>query len=158
MNREILAEWFAEFHPKLKRTTTRTNLDKLLLSVERKDFRIDEMACWTEVDFKNCRRRKAEVRYGTEKEEWVLTPLEIKILKNNRHFLGQKFERSALKEENGEWQLDSSLTVVSEGGEALVLKESIGGNIFAVRVQIFDPFLFTNGLSEYGLDWHLLTG
>ena len=59
--------------------------------------------------------------------------------------------RTVLKEENGEWQIPAELKnkIISEGGEALVFSEKFGIFETAVRIQIFDSFLFTD---DFGLD------
>ena len=53
--------------------------------------------------------------------------------------------------ETGRWNIPTDLEnrKISEGGEALVFYENFGDLETAVRVQIFDPFLFTN---DFGLD------
>ena len=71
-------------------------------------------------------------------------------------------ERYEIKEESGEWKLDNQLKrkLISEGGEALVFSEKFGGNEMAVRVQIFDPILFTKKLGgdQIKLKTHLISG
>jgi len=70
--------------------------------------------------------------------------------------------RSEIKEENGNWKLSDELKikVISEGGEAIVFSEKFGKTEMAVRVQVFDPFLFTRSQCSVKLQWitHLLSG
>jgi hypothetical protein len=72
--------------------------------------------------------------------------------------LKRKIKRSELKEENGDWNLDSSLKEISRGGEALVLEETISGLKVAVRVQCFDSALFTGDMKDYYFNSHLSKG
>jgi len=70
--------------------------------------------------------------------------------------------RSEIKEENGKWKLENELKgrIISEGGEAIVFCEKFGKDEMAVRIQIFDPFLFSQ---KFGADLikfktHLISG
>ena len=71
--------------------------------------------------------------------------------------LQNQLSRSEIKEENGEWQIPAELElkILSEGGEALVFSEKFGDVETAVRVQIFDPFLFTDDFSLHLLTWKI---
>ena len=154
LSRENLEKWGENFVKNVKRTTTRTELDRLILAVERRQFNYDHMARWTEVVF-DAGKGKVQTRsYGSE--DWNISTFEKKILDANPGLL-RRIERTELKEENGEWQL-GSMKIISSGGEAVVLEETIGGLEVAVRVQCFDPLLFTKGIAGYDFQWHLSEG
>ena len=61
--------------------------------------------------------------------------------------MNEKISRWEIKEESGKWDLPGEIEtkLISEGGEALVISEQFGNLETAVRVQVFDPFLFTDG-------------
>ena len=44
---------------------------------------------------------------------------------------------------------------LSEGGEAIVFSENFGHFEAAVRVHIFDPFLFTDAFGLKSLSWKI---
>ena len=154
LTRENVEKWGENFVKKAKRTTTRTELDRLILAVERRQFKDDDVARWTEVVFD---AGKGEVQVSWGSEDWNISTFEKKILDANPGLL-RRIERTELKEENGEWQL-GSMKIISSGGEAVVLEETIGGLEVAVRVQCFDPFLFTKkAIGQYQFEWHLSGG
>jgi hypothetical protein len=156
LTRENLEEWRKEFVKKLKRTTTRRDLDRLILAVDRREFENEYMAEWTEVIFEN---RKGKVKYeGGDYEEFEIFELERKILDQNQNLRNQELKKSALKEENGEWNLDCSLKEIASGGEAVVLEETIAGLNVAVRVACFDSALFTEDMNDCSFQWHLSKG
>ena len=45
--------------------------------------------------------------------------------------------------------------MISQGGEAIVLEESFEGLKVAVRVQVFDPFLFTKNLQNEDISFEI---
>jgi len=144
LSRENLNKWLVKFLPKLKRTTTRTAKCRLICSIERKDFSIDEYAqYWKEVTFENGKCRVHAKNLLADESE--LTNLQAKTIKSNTHLHGKLIQREELRAERGSWCLPAPLTsqVISEGGEALVLSQTIAGYEIAVRVHAFDPFLFT---------------
>ena len=51
LSRENLEKWGENFVKNVKRTTTRTELDRLILAVERREFENRWLAKWTEVVF-----------------------------------------------------------------------------------------------------------
>jgi len=67
-----------------------------------------------------------------------------------------------MKEENGKWNLKNELKdeLLSEGGEAIVLNQKFGENLMAVRIAVFDPFLFTKKFCAGQIKWrtHLISG
>ena len=65
--------------------------------------------------------------------------------------------RWEIKEESGEWNLPDEIkrTLISEGGEALVFAEKFGSLETAIRVQVFDPFLFTDGFGIDSFSWRI---
>jgi len=75
---------------------------------------------------------------------------------------GHFIERSEIKEESGNWKLENELKgeLISEGGEAVVLSQKFGKDEMAVRIQIFDPFLFTKKFCANLIKWktHLISG
>jgi hypothetical protein len=166
LTRENLEEWRKIFVIKIGRTTTRTDLDlgskseihslsRLILAVERREFRNVNMGKWTEVIFKNG-TGKVTGEYGSE--EFEISEFERKILDQNKNLKNQEIEKSALKEENGDWNLDGSLKEISRGGEAVVLEETIAGLKVAVRVACFDSALFVGDMEDCSFQWHLSEG
>ena len=162
LTRDNLEQWREQFVKKIGRTTKRTDSDRLILAVERREFEDRDlktrkhMAVWQEVIFEN---EKGEVRDERGRsEKFKISEFEQKILDQNQDFKNQEIKKSALKEENGEWKLDSSLQEISRGGEAIVLEETIAGQIQAVRVACFDSALFTGDMEDYSFNWHLSKG
>ena len=70
LTKENLDKWLEEFLKKIKRTTSRTQLDRLILAVERRQFQDDWMSQWTEVTFEDGKRRAA--RKDGDSEEWII--------------------------------------------------------------------------------------
>ncbi|CBY15266.1 unnamed protein product [Oikopleura dioica] len=93
-------------------------------------------------------------------KEFKATSVQKTILCRNPSLSDVFIGRSEIKEESGEWKLDNQLKrkLISEGGEALVFSEKFGGNEMAVRVQIFDPILFTKklGADQIKFKTHLI--
>jgi hypothetical protein len=160
LTRDNLEEWRKEFVKKMTRTTTRMDLDRLILAVDRREFEIEEMGKWTEVIFEN---EKGKVRekdgYSiTYSEEFEISEFERKILEQNQNLKNTEIKKSALTQENGEWTLESPLKEISRGGEAVVLEETIEGLKVAVRVACFDSALFVGNMDDYSFNWHLSKG
>ena len=146
---------------KLKRETTRGDLDRLILSVERMDFEDNHCAVWTDVIFENGEGKITYDRYGEKAiKTWKISPFQKKILDTNDDFEGRNIRRSELKEENGQWYLDPHLCkrMISSGGEAIVLKEQFEQLEAAVRVQLFDPAIFTKNNNMLDFKIHLSKG
>ena len=76
----------------------------------------------------------------------------------SNEFIG-RFE---IKEESGEWKFGNELKrkLLSEGGEAIVLKWIFGRVEMAVRIHLFDAYLFTDkfAASELKCKTHLISG
>ena len=79
------------------------------------------------------------------------------ILNSNTELRNQYFNRSEIKEETGEWEYPAELydDLISEGGEALVFSQKFDNLETAVRVHIFDPFLFTDFFGLESLSWNI---
>ncbi|CBY33385.1 unnamed protein product [Oikopleura dioica] len=150
-----IEKWLEGFLAKLKRTSTRTEKCRLILAVERMQFDDDNYAVWWN-----------HVRFGEEHVEIFdtskfaiknslqkikITDFQKQILKANAALKNQLIGHSEIKEEKGEWQIPDVMKTktISQGGEALVCSEKFGICETAVRIQIFDPFLFTD---NFGLD------
>ena len=90
-------------------------------------------------------------------EEFEMTEVQKKIFESEPSLLNQYISRWKIEEENGEWILPNELEqkLISEGGEALVISEKFGNLETAVRVQVFDPFLFTNGFGIDSFSWKI---
>jgi hypothetical protein len=155
LTRKNLEKWRNEFVKKLARTTTRTDLDRLILAVERREFENTWMAEWEDVVFEDI---KGKVTRRNGSEEFEISDFERKILDHDKNLKPGKILRSDLKEENGAWKFDKSIKEISSGGEAVVLEEIIAGRKIAVRVQCFDSALFTGDMDEYEYEWHLSNG
>ena len=154
LTRENLGKWRKEFVKKIGRTTTRTDLDRLILAIERREFK-NKIADWTEVIFEDV---TGKVTDEYRSEEFEISEFEGKILDRNQNLKNKEIKKSALKEENGEWTLDGSLEEISRGGEAVVFKETISGLQVAVRVACFDSALFTGDMEDCSFQWHLSKG
>ncbi|CBY35032.1 unnamed protein product [Oikopleura dioica] len=157
-------EWVKCFLPKLERESTRTDKCRLVASVERHEFGDDvsrhHVTDWRFFKFVG----KKSLLFDEKKKmlkEFKATTVQKKILRRNPSLLDVFIGRSEIKEENGEWKLDNQLKgkLISEGGEALVFSEKFGGHEMAVRVQIFDPILFTKklGADQITLKTHLIS-
>ena len=159
LTEEVLEKWREEFVKKVKRKTSRTDVDRLILAVERREFEIDipSAACrWTEVVFENGKGKVS--RKNRFLAEWKISDFETGILEKNPELKNRNIKKSDLREENAEWDLGSSLKEISRGGEAIVLDEKIGGLEVAARVQCFDSALFTGDIEDYKFKWHLSSG
>ena len=159
--REI-GKWLTGFLAKLKRNSTRTEKCRLISSVERMNFEEHKYAAWWEY-----------VQFGEEEAEifmpkrfWPknkslqkikLTDFQKMILNSNANLKNEMISRSEIREENGEWDLPVELQtkIISNGGEALVFLEKFGNLKTAVRLQIFDPFLFTKDFGLDSLSWKI---
>jgi len=146
-----IEKWLKGFSAKLKRTSTRTQKCRLILAVERMQFDDDDYAAWWKY-----------VQFGEENVEIFdmfkkslqkikINEFQKQLLKSNAALKNQLIGHSEIKEEKGEWKIPAELEtkIISEGGEALVFSEKFGIFETVVRIQIFDPFHFTN---DFGLD------
>ena len=142
--------WLQNFSLNLKRKTTRTQRCRLLLSVERMEFENDHNAAtWKNVAFNNGK----VILYDGEHEKLEtsdITFLQREIIRKNQDFQGERLSRYDIKEEYGTWKLGHELTLnlISAGGEAIILTDTFGDVEMAVRVHVFDPFLFTEQMPE----------
>ena len=150
--KEKIEIWLKAFLPKLTRNSTRTQKCRLISSIERMNFKDDSRywnaAIWQFVRFGE---NEAEIlrKYKRGFEKLKLTEFQKMILKSNRELKNEMMSRSEINEENGKWHFSDDFEIISEGGEALVLKEKFGDFETAVRLQIFDSFLFTE---NFGFD------
>jgi hypothetical protein len=155
-------EWVKCFLPKLKRESTRTAKCRLLASVERHEFgHYFNAAYWRFCKFVG----NKGVIFDKDKEqleEFEATFFQKKVLRENPDLMNILIGRSEINEENGKWLFLDRLKekIISEGGEAIVFSEKFGEKEFAVRIQIFDPFLFTTMFSANQIKWktHLISG
>ena len=90
-------------------------------------------------------------------EKLHLTPFQNRILVENPELARKIINRWSIKEETGKWILPDQLKkiVISEGGEALIIGASFGDLKTAVRIQAFDPLLFTDELSMSSLSYKI---
>ena len=158
--KEEIGKWLTGFLAKLKRTSTRTEKCRLISSLERMTFEDKNHAVWWEY-----------VRFGEEEAEIFayvkdvkvdlqkvqLTNFQKMILNSNSNLENEMISRSEIREENGEWNIPAELQIklISEGGEALVFSEEFGNFKTAVRLQIFDPALFTKDFGDDSLSWKI---
>ena len=160
--RDKFDEWLKCFLPKLERESTRTAKCRLLASVERHEFGDDGNASvWRFCKFDG----NKGIIFDEDRdqlEEFKTTSFQKKILRENPDLLNILISRSEIKEEAGEWKFLDGLKekIISAGGEAVVFSENFGEDEFAVRVQIFDPFLFTQKFRAYQIQskTHLISG
>ena len=111
LTRDNLEKWRKEFVKKIGRTTTRTDLDRLILAVERRQFERDVMASWTGVFFENEKGKvitEIPSRFDNgvikefkiyKSEEFEISQFERAILEQNQNQKGRKIEKSELTEE-----------------------------------------------------------
>jgi len=159
-------EWVKLFLPKLERESTRTEKCRLVASVERHKFRDKSNA----VEWRFCKFvGKKGLLFDDKKQQlgkFKPTSFQKKILDRNpslsnvfmKNFIG----RSEIKEETGKWKLENELKgrIISEGGEAIVFCGKFGKAEMAVRIQIFDSFLFSKkfGTNSIKFKTHLISG
>ena len=80
LSRYAVEKWLEDFKKKLKRTTSRDDLDRLILSVERYEVEKSSLAGWEEVLFENG-KGKVDTEYNSE--EWFITSFQKMILEKN---------------------------------------------------------------------------
>ncbi|CBY31699.1 unnamed protein product [Oikopleura dioica] len=159
--RDEINEWMKLFLPKLERESTRTEKCRLIASVERYEFgRILLAREWQFCKFVG----KTLIIFDNERRElgqFKITSFQKKILRRNPSLENVFHGRSEIKEENGFWKLNDELErkKISEGGEALIILEQFGKLKAAVRIHIFDAFLFTARFGVNELNWktHLIS-
>ena len=78
-------------------------------------------------------------------------------MKSDSSLKYQLFCRSKIKQETGKWNIPADLQSkkISSGGEALIFSERFEDLETAVRVQIFDPLLFTKDFGFDSLTWKI---
>ena len=154
--KEEIGNWLTGFLPKLKRNSTRTEKCRLISSVERMTFEDDQYAyLWQYVRFGE---DEGEIFYKNRSLQKIkLTDFQKMILNSNANLKNEMISRSEIREENGKWDSPAELKtkMISEGGEALVFSEEFGNLKTAVRLQIFDPFLFTKNFGLNSLSWKI---
>jgi hypothetical protein len=111
LTRENLEKWRKEFVKKMKRTTTRTDSDRVILAVDRRQFKKDWMAGWMKVIFEDGKGKVIHKKGSSE--EFEISEFERKILDQKKNQEKIEIEKSSLKQENGEWTLESSLEEIS---------------------------------------------
>ncbi|CBY41896.1 unnamed protein product, partial [Oikopleura dioica] len=159
--RDKIDEWVESFLPKLERESTREEKCRLIDSVERHEFENKFNA--QDWRFFNFVGKKGLLFDGDKKKltEFKATSFQKKILLRNPALSDVFIGRSEIMEETGEWKLDKTLKEkkISEGGEALILNQKFGETVMAVRVQAFDPFLFTKKSGADKIKWktHLIS-
>jgi hypothetical protein len=156
-----ISDWVQSFMPKLERESTRTAKCRLIASVERHEFGNR----WTAVywQFFKFVGNNGILFDGdkNELEKFDASSFQKKILRQNLSLKNVLIGRSEIKEENGNWKFDDELKgkLISEGGEAVVLKWAFGKQEMAVRIQCFDPFLFSKKfVGQIKWKTHLIPG
>ena len=99
---EIVEKWLVNFTQRLNRTTSRGDLDRLILSVERTDFQSDFNGTWKSFICQNGEGKVASVHKLVDGNKWNLTNFQKIILEKNPEFEGMNISRSQLREETGE--------------------------------------------------------
>jgi hypothetical protein len=163
LTKKQVEKWQESFTKKLERETSRNDMDRLLLSVDRAYFDDDKGAGWTKVKFENGRGR---VKYKNGETGFKITPFQEKLLSKENVKKELKDDnwipKSKLDEETGVWitKGNDSKSIFHAGGEAVVYKEIIGAKEYVVRVHAFDTAIFTPKCSNDDLvyDIHLPTG
>jgi len=148
-------DWTNILVKNLQRETTRTQKCRLISSVERIHFKDDNWAnLWQKVIFRGENAElfgKKNVKIGS----FEITAFQRMLLDSNPDLYGRSLGRSEIKEELGEWNLcfDIKTRIIAEGGEAIVFSEKFGDLEMAVRVHVFDSFLFTDNANT--ITWKL---
>ena len=160
--RAEIGKWARDFLQKLKRESTRNEKCRLIASVERLEFGND----WNAVQWQYCRFVGDEgIIYDEEKNElerFKQKSVQRKILGRDPNLKNLEISRWEIRAEEGIWKLGNQIErkIIFEGGEAVIFSEKFGNLECAVRVQVFDPFLFTDhfGAGEIELKTHLYSG
>ncbi|CBY15600.1 unnamed protein product, partial [Oikopleura dioica] len=153
--RTEIDEWVKYFLPKLERESTRTEKCRLIASVERHDFGYYNNAR----DWRFCKfvGKNGIIfnEWKKELEKFKITSFQKKILRRNPTLENVFLGRSEIKEETGFWKLNDELKnkIISEGGEAVIFLEKFGNLKAAVRIHLFDAFLFTTNFGANELKW-----
>ena len=149
--------WLNGFLAKLKRNSTRTQKCRLILSVERMTFEKDVYAAWWEYVQFGENELEIFCKFKISRQKLKLTKFQKIILEFNLNLKNVMISRSEIKEETGEWEIEDELKnkLLSSGGEALVFSQLFGNFETAVRLQIFEPFLFTNFFGFDTLTWKI---
>ena len=155
---DAMGKWLKEFLVQLERTSSRSAQCRLILSVERMEFLDHEFATqWQYVRF-GTDKSKIQYLQILDKDRAPLQKMNItefqRMIWKNDEFLNKKdsfvLSRSSIKPETGEWASGKFKSKkISEGGEALVFSEKFEDFTTAVRVHIFDSYLFTQ---KFGLE------
>ncbi|CBY37225.1 unnamed protein product [Oikopleura dioica] len=150
----LLDEWMKNFFPKLERESTRTEKCRLIASVERQEFEDDENAVkWRFCKFVGNKGILFD-KHQYQLEEFEATSFQKRILRQNPKLKDVLIGRREIRPELGEWKLTNELTIISEGGEAIVFSEKFEETLMAVRVAVFDPFLFTKQCDTQHIKWN----
>ncbi|CBY10866.1 unnamed protein product [Oikopleura dioica] len=159
--RDKINEWVKLFLPKLERESTRTEKCRLIASVERNEFGYhSNAAIWRFCKFVG---KNGIIFYENKRQiqKFKATSLQKNILRRNPTLKNVFLDRSEIKKENGNWNLKNELKdeLLSEGGEAIVLNQKFGENLMALRVAVFDSFLFTKqfGAGQIKFRTHLIS-
>ena len=153
--RKRVGKWMTGFSKKLNRTSTRKDKCRLLSSIERTQFENDINAVfWRFVKFDE---NHATIYNGKKEflEETRLNGFQKMLLKSNTSLKNEFLGRSEIQVETGEWNIEPNIEILSEGGEALVLSIIFGADEAAVRIQVFDPMLFTEKLRLDSCTWKI---
>jgi hypothetical protein len=151
--KDEIGTWLTCFLAKLIRTSTRTQKCRLILSVERMEFEDHrQFIYWDYVRF---RYHEVEIfdKHKKSRQKVKMTEFQRKILRENPELENEMLSRSDIRKETGEWTIPSELDIISLGGEALVFSENFGDSETAVRLQIFDPLLFTENFGLRSITW-----
>ena len=159
IGKDEIKNWLKKFLRKLKRKTSRTNKCRFILSVERQIFDDDDFALkWDEIIIE---AGGSEFQLKNYSETWKKTfeaskyqkELIEKIFQEEKAYRRRNeiliIERSELREENDQWDFEG-LEKQNEGGEAILFFHQFEDedDELAIRVQCFDPALFTEDLPK----------
>ena len=146
LNKKKVKQWLRRFVPKLKRTSSRSNKCRLISAVERTQFRVDKNAFYWQFCKFDGTMGAIFNQWKEKKEDFEMTQIQKQIILAEPALKNKKISRWEIEEELGEWDLPHEIETkqISGGGEALVFAEQFGSLETAVRVQVFDPFLFTD--------------
>ena len=157
IGKEEIRNWLSKYLLGLKRTSTRTQQCRLIASVERMEFEDHwQFIYWKYVFFANGKAKIFD-KHKNLREKVEITEFQRKILTENPELENRILSRSEIKQETGKWELpnEQKSKILSQGGEASVFSETFGDLETAVRLQIFDPLLFTEGFGLGSITWKI---
>ena len=164
--RDKISNWAENvFIPKLRRKSNRTEKCRLVASVERHTFQNDLFALsWKHFKFENdSEKSKGAIVEGQRKkigDRMKATYFQKRIVRRNSHLRNISISKNDIEDETEGWQPNDQLQEIYTGGEAAIFNIKYENCEMAVRVHVFDPYLFleNSGTCQYKTKTHLFSG